>query len=256
LQAHVSMASGRWRDAARWLDSAAALDPVRAAEHAALLHAVPMFPIPRARLEEVRAMVERAAPLAGPRAEGIIATGDEALHAFLIRYAHALIATRLGATPDSIRVIDLAVRRSDSTSPLPASLSNGARAQALLVGGRAPEALEVLETVPAPRRSVDLLGYSPFGGLRHERFLRAEALALSGRLTDADRWFSSFYEHSPYGRLYYAAAHLRRAEIAERLSRREEAARHWARVAALWKDADPEFKELLAQARRTTLARK
>ena len=58
-------------------------------------------------------------------------------------------------------------------------------------------------------------------------------------LEEADLWFSSFAEHSPYGRLYIAAAHLRRAEIA---------AEHRKRVAVLWKDAEPEFRALAAGA--------
>jgi len=99
------------------------------------------------------------------------------------------------------------------------------------------------------------MSYSPFPGLRHERFLRGEALLRVGQLEAADLWFSSFAEHSPYGRLYIAPAHLRRAQIAERLGRPAQAAEHWKRVAALWKDADPEFKALIVRGSAEVVAR-
>ena len=249
LSAHVSMAAGRWREAGRWLDSAAVLDPVRAAEHAALLHAVPAFPIPQARLEEVRAMIERAAPLAGPRPDFMLTTGDEAIHASLMAYALAITQARLGRDVDEARIVTLADRSARGpAAALPAYLANGARAQVLLAAGKAAQALRTLEAIPPVRRNVDLMGYSPFTGLRHERFLRGEALRRLGRLEEADLWFSSFAEHSPYGRLDIAAAHLRRAEIAERLGRSADAAEHRKRVAVLWKDAEPEFRALVTGA--------
>jgi hypothetical protein len=47
-----------------------------------------------------------------------------------------------------------------------------------------------------------------------------------------------------------APSHLRQAEIDERLGKREDAARHYARVAELWGNSDPEFRPMLDTARR------
>ena len=95
-----------------------------------------------------------------------------------------------------------------------------------------------------------MLAFSPFRGLRHERFLRAEALDRQGKHGEALGWLSSFDEHSPSGRIYLAPAHFQRGEILERLGRRSEAAASYRRFIGLWKDADPELQALVGEAQR------
>jgi tetratricopeptide (TPR) repeat protein len=250
LEAHVAMSAGRWRHARRMLDSAASIDPVRAAEHAAVLHAIPALPIPRERLEEVLEQIERVGGVARPRPRGLLYGGDEALHPALMSYSRSILESRLGRF-DVGRRLAATMESGPGTdsSALRRALSAGAYAQALLLEGKAHAALERLSAIPAARHGVDLLGYSPFPGLRHERFLRAEAAGAVNRVADAEALYSSFAEHSPFGRVYIVPSHLRLAELAERAGRRADAARHYALVAAMWGDADPELQPIVERAR-------
>jgi hypothetical protein len=49
---------------------------------------------------------------------------------------------------------------------------------------------------------------------------------------------------------FRAPAHLRQAEIHERLGNPEEAARHYGRFVGLWRDGDSEFQPLVDTARK------
>jgi hypothetical protein len=92
------------------------------------------------------------------------------------------------------------------------------------------------------------MGVVPFYSQPHERYLRAEALRAVGRDQEAAGWYSSFGEHSPYGRVYRAPAELRLAEIDERRGRGVQAAARYARFLELWRDCDPELRPLVRQA--------
>jgi DNA-binding SARP family transcriptional activator/tetratricopeptide (TPR) repeat protein len=249
LRGEIAMAAGRWRDAARTLDSAALIDPVRTRFHAALMHALPALPIPRSRLEEVRGDLARISANTAPRPFEILHTGDQGLHPLIHDYLIGLLDARLGRMGEA-RSIAAGLQRADIPGAMPMAgwYAEGVLGQVELLSGNSPAALAALGAGHHSRRSLDNIGYSPFMGLRHERFLRAEALLAVGRLDEAYAWFSSFSEHSPWGRLYEAPAQLRRAQIAERLGRKPDAVRHYTRFAALWKDADPEFQPMVADA--------
>jgi tetratricopeptide (TPR) repeat protein len=92
------------------------------------------------------------------------------------------------------------------------------------------------------------MSFSPLG-LRHERFLRAEALERLGRHEEAIGWLASFNEHSSGGRVYLAPGFFRRGEILERLGRRREAAATYTRFIRFWQGADPEFQGMVSEAR-------
>jgi hypothetical protein len=94
------------------------------------------------------------------------------------------------------------------------------------------------------------MGIVPFYAQPLERFLRAEALHAVGRDLEALGWYSSFAEHSPFGRVFLAPAALRQAEILSSLGRDTEASAHYARFIELWRDADPELKPVVDAARR------
>jgi DNA-binding SARP family transcriptional activator/TolB-like protein len=250
LRAEIAMAAGRWRDAGRLLDSAALIDPVRAGFHAALMHALPALPIPPSRLEEIRTALARTSPKAAPRPIELLYTGDAGLHSAIRDYGIGLLEARLGRTTEAKGL----VQRLEQTAvpgarPMSAWYAEGVRGQAELLSGNPAGTLAALGSAHHARRGLDNLGYSPFMGLRHERFLRAEALSAAGRLDESYAWFSSFSEHSPWGRLYEAPAHLRRAQIAEHLGRKADAVRHYTRFIASWKDADPEFQPTVTEAR-------
>jgi DNA-binding SARP family transcriptional activator/TolB-like protein len=249
LRAEIAMAAGRWRDARRALDSAAQIDPVRTAFHAALTHALPALPIPRERLEAIHRHLAGMPRSTAPRPFGVLHTGDQGLHPHIHDYLLALLETRLGKSAEAGRLADKLLAAGQSPEmAMAVGYAEGIRGQVALESGQHAAALEVLGPAHHSRRSIDNLGYSPFMGLRHERFLRGEALLGAGKLEEAYAWFSSFSEHSPWGRLYEAPAHWRRAQISERLGRKPDAVRHYTKFIALWKDADAEFRPLVAEA--------
>jgi tetratricopeptide (TPR) repeat protein len=83
-----------------------------------------------------------------------------------------------------------------------------------------------------------------------ERFLYAELLRAAGRGDEALRWFATFPDPNGSDLAYLAPSHLRRAEILDALGRRAEAAEHYRRFVALWRDCDPELRPVVERARR------
>jgi hypothetical protein len=61
------------------------------------------------------------------------------------------------------------------------------------------------------------------------------------------QWYD-LYPHSTDA-IYLPLAHLRIAQISERLGRNEDAARHYRRFIDFWKDCDPELRPLVTEAR-------
>jgi tetratricopeptide (TPR) repeat protein len=249
LLAHLHLAGGRWRAAAAQIDTLRGIDPVRAAIHGGLLFSAPHMPIPRAEIESMRDRVAAAPAEGASRLTELTYAGDDSLHAELRTYVLGLLEARLGRHPEALRHA-AALERVPARDPgLSGALAAGIRAQIHLAEERPEQALAVLQAPGRPLRVNELMIFSPLG-LRHERFLRAEALDRLGRREEALGWLSSFAEHSPAGRLYLAPARFREGEILERLGRHREAAASYGRFAALWREADPELQPLVAEARR------
>ncbi|MGD2216953.1 MAG: tetratricopeptide repeat protein [Gemmatimonadales bacterium] len=81
-----------------------------------------------------------------------------------------------------------------------------------------------------------------------ERYLMGELLDATGRSREALSWFASLGDLQAYEIAYVAPAHLRRAQIHERLGEPEEAAEHYARFIELWQECDPELRPLVEDA--------
>jgi serine/threonine-protein kinase len=250
LYAHLYMAGGRWRAALTALDSARGLDPAAAGPHAGLLFALPHLPVPGAQLEQVHAAVAAAGTVASPNLGTLLYADPDTLHPSSREYALALLDARLGRTDQALRRAAVLERADHGDRPgLAGAFAAGIRAQLALLGNDAARAGAELGTIRWRPRPMDVLAFSPVRGLRHERFLRAEALDRQGKHEEALGWFSSFDEHSPGGRIYLAPAHFRRGQILERLGRAAEAAASYRRFVGLWQDADPELQTLVSEAR-------
>jgi DNA-binding SARP family transcriptional activator/tetratricopeptide (TPR) repeat protein len=241
LTAHLDMSAGRWRDASAAIDSLHALDPVRAAQQAGPMFAAPWVPIPRAEMERVYAMVARAPSEGAIPLRSLTYRGDDTLHAALRTYALGLLEARLGRTRD-------ALGRAAALQANNATLAAGVRAQVRLLEGDAAGVMTELRPRPGSTTTAEIMSFSPLG-LRHERFLRAEALERLGRHEEAIGWLASFNEHSSGGRLYLTPGLFRRGEILERLGQRREAAAAYTRFIRLWHGADPEFQGMVSEAR-------
>lgn len=127
-------------------------------------------------------------------------------------------------------------------------LDRGLRARLALQAGKPEEALRLLEELEA-RDSQGDIAVIPFVARANERYLHGEVLIALGRDTEALRWFSSLGKGSASEIPLEAPSQLRQAEIHERLGHRDEAARHYARLVALWRNADPEFQHFVDVAR-------
>ncbi len=88
-----------------------------------------------------------------------------------------------------------------------------------------------------------------FGSQAYERWARAELLFRLGRWRQALPWYASLPELYIYQLVYEGPAELRQAQIYERLGDRPAARAHYARFVDLWRDADPELRPQVEQAR-------
>jgi tetratricopeptide (TPR) repeat protein len=82
--------------------------------------------------------------------------------------------------------------------------------------------------------------------------LRAEALYELGRDEEALGWYGTFPGPGSGDRVdysYLAYAHLRRAQLHERLGETEEALENYGKFVELWVDAEPQLQPLVEQAR-------
>ena len=90
---------------------------------------------------------------------------------------------------------------------------------------------------------------TPFATRAAERFLRAEVLSSMGRNTEALAWLASLGYGSVSEIPLRALAHLRQAEIHERLGNRQHAAVHYAKFIELWEKSDAVFQPVVQSAR-------
>jgi hypothetical protein len=139
--------------------------------------------------------------------------------------------------------------RSADASALDRDLDRGLQAQLAAFEGRAEEGLKLLEALELRDVQGDV-AVTPFASRANERFLHGELLVALGRDAEALQWFASIGSGSVSEIPLRAPAHLRQAEIHERLGNRAEAAGHHAKAVELWSDADDEFQPLAETARR------
>lgn len=90
---------------------------------------------------------------------------------------------------------------------------------------------------------------SPLFGRLHERFLRAELLARTGRGDEAEQWYAALGEDSPHGSLYLAISHLRRAERLGASGDPSPARAHHEKFIDLWEGCDSPWRPLLEAAK-------
>jgi DNA-binding SARP family transcriptional activator len=163
----------------------------------------------------------------------------------LRQYTLGALSARLGDTASAVAAAN-SLRRlaaAPGATMLVRDLDRGLRARLAWQAGRAQEALALLEALEAQDSQGDI-AVIPFVSRANERFLHGEVLESLGRNDDALRWFASLGYGSVSEIPLRALAYRRQADILERLGKRDEAAKHMARVADLWHNADPEFRFL------------
>ena len=161
-------------------------------------------------------------------------------------YLLGLLSARLGDLAAASRHADeLAAVRDERHAGQAHDLARGLRAEIARTRGQLPRALAEIERFPFEISAPGVRALAHWGV--RERFLRAELLHALGRDEEALPWYNSF--QNAYDLSFMAAAHMRQGEIEERLGERERAEFHYTRFITMWRDCDPEFQPLVAQAR-------
>ena len=238
----LPLAGGQWgvEPAARLLGRAVDRDWLL--ESQALVAADPFFPVARSPVVVLRDSIAARRPYpvqAGVRGADLDAGGD--MRAYLL----GLLSVRLGDRTSADRyAAELTARGVAAGGTVALDLAHGLKAEIARSAGDLRAALVELESFTFLPSTGGPRNFAHWGN--HERFLRAELLHALGRDREALPWYESFL--GAYDLPWFAAAHLRMGEIHERLGDRGRAAFHYGRVVTLWREADAEFRPLVARA--------
>ena len=237
----AGLAGGQWdRDRlARWVGSE--VDGDWLLESEALVASDPFFPMARSRVTALRDSVLARRPYPDlPKLPGID------LGPLMQSYLVGLLSVRLGDTAAVNRALAALHATHDTDRATPAGqLAHALRAEIARSRGDSRGALAELERFPVELSEVGPRRLASWGV--RERFLRAELLHALGRDQESLPWYNSL--QSSYDLGFMAAAHLRQAQVHQRLGQAEAARFHYDRFLSLWRDCDPEFRPLVARAR-------
>jgi tetratricopeptide (TPR) repeat protein len=234
----LALARGRWAEALSEWDSHPLISRFQLQVAVAIL---PGFERPAPEREELERRLLRWMTNQGGLVERV---PGEASHANL---AAALLAASRG---DTARALHLA-RRADSFAALVGPRPGNApgRVVRAYLAYRQAGAAVALESLGAGEPS-GWYGHaltSAGEGQSFERFLRAELLRVLRRPEEALRWYAGFGEHAVYDLTFLVPALLRSAELNQQLGRPSLATEQLGRAAALWRDADAVYRDMLAR---------
>jgi DNA-binding SARP family transcriptional activator/TolB-like protein len=240
-EAEMCAAMGRWNDMSRHLDAASRLDVEYADRVRANITFLGPFSLTPAR---IAALHKGAYPPTTIRPWPPVLQTSELSPAFLAgleamaRGDTAAVATAAHDLENAKGEIpDVALWRLQA---------NILRARAAQKSGAIKEALALVEA----RWLTVNEGSSPQYSRAAERMYRADLLHALGRDREAVTWYQSIPEDLGMGIMFAAPAHLGAARAYDALGDKASAAREYARVAALWRNADSELAAVAADARR------
>jgi tetratricopeptide (TPR) repeat protein len=221
-------------------------------EFRAFLAGVSFLDPPRPELEALEGELARfdASSVADSASANTFISMHDHLHPVVRLYL-------LGATEARLGRIDKALERAAALEREPVlaerkgiavNLAASLRAQAALARGDRRGALALLEASPNDV-SYNLGIASPFIARPQDRFARAELLEAAGKNEEALAWYGSLEGFAIYDLIYLPLSLLHRGRICEKLGRKDEAAAHYRRFLDLWRDADPELKPMVEEAK-------
>ncbi len=251
--AQLELAQGRWRSAQTQLTAAEQLRPDIAREQRALILAAPFLERPRSELEAARADVASAAGELEP-ADYVVLAPLNGMHRLVRAYLTGVLDARLGDTGAAARSaalldsLGLAAASGSEARAFGQALATTVRAHAEIAQGKPGEALEGFDRGRLTLVSEGLL-LTAVGAQVPERYLRGEILSQMGRPRDALAWYAASGETLVDQIAYLAPAHLRQAEMYERLGEPQQAREHYRKFAQLWQDCDPELRPMVEAAR-------
>ena len=239
--AEFAAAGGRWREARQRLRHAAADASFLALAVEASHGILPVAPLDRAELLRLRERVRRwDSAAAGVDSVTELLRVPPPARPGLRRFFLGALSLRLGDNAGAAVHADALARDSIAIQyRLPTTL----RAMRSLAAGRYAEGLTAADSLISGDPALAFTRQDAVG-----RYVRGELLRAAGRDAEADGWFGSFGDITGWDLAVLAPGELERARIAELRGDPAAAALHYARAIALWKDADPELRPLLAQA--------
>jgi DNA-binding SARP family transcriptional activator/tetratricopeptide (TPR) repeat protein len=250
--AQLEVAQGRWRSAQTQLTAAEQLRPDLAREQRALMVVAPFLHRPRTELEAARAAVAQTGGEPRPT-DYVVLAPLNGLHHHLQAYLTGVLDARLGRAAEALRsaaTLDtLALAAGSEARGFGQALASTVRAHTAMAQGQREEALADFERGRLTLVSEGLL-LTAVGSQALERYFRGELLREMGRDREALAWYAASGQAGLDQLAYLAPAHLRQAEIYERLGERQKAAEHYRRFVELWKECDPELRPMVDEARR------
>ncbi|NNL29829.1 MAG: hypothetical protein HKO77_02335, partial [Gemmatimonadetes bacterium] len=251
--AMLALARGRPAETTSVLNDVARFDPELAMAHRAAIALMPFVDADSRILEEHREALEEWRPRGGCLSDHPV-RGFEPLTCIrpVVRaYLLGLLEARLGRPPAAQRraaeIREFADAEQDQ--------GNGTEFEAAVLAeveiqqGDTAGALAVLEGTPGYVSYTQAL-QSLFYSHSHARFRRAQALAASGRLDEAVRWYSSFDEMALYDLVFVGPAMTNAGRLLESAGRIEEARPFYERALRLLGGGEGRFGEMAAEAER------
>jgi DNA-binding SARP family transcriptional activator len=234
----AAVSRGRMARAEAWLDRAEQSSPARADEFRAVIATLPWLPPDVARWNTVAARLSRwrTGRLVGPYWDDLASDAIYAPRRVFLAYMTQLPAS---GDDESFAAFDSLAQRTGLDLALEAAYRDILRARSALVANNLAEA--ALDALGEPKVAPDLvypsLLHHPFAA---GRFLYTRALVNAGR-PEAHDWLRSWPDASGYDRAYLPELLSLRADVAANQGEREEAARYYARAAALLEGCDAIF---------------
>jgi serine/threonine-protein kinase len=197
LLAHLAAVQGRGDDARAELERAESFDPAWGLEMRGWFAALPRLETPEEERRRVRERIERWDAAAVPPSSFVIFAMHNHLHPAIRLWLLGLLDLRLGDMAAALaRAGELALLPGDEDG-LIRGMEAELRAGVARADGRPAEGLTLL-TASRPTLWFQLTVASPFFTLASRRWLTAELLRDLGRGEEAEGWYRSMAERSPY----------------------------------------------------------
>jgi hypothetical protein len=229
ILARTDLARGRWRAGFANLRASRSADPVSALELRGLAAALPFIAYPPDTLRAIAAELEAW----DPERETAHSLAHLNVHAQIRLHLLGLVRAALGDSAGANAAADELARMTDGGATARVFAAS-VRAHVAARGGHHAEALKLIEgagwAAVADAFETEAL----------DRYLRAVALARTGREEESLGWFSSLGERAAYELVYVAPAAAWQARLLGAAGRNREAASQTRRARNLWSRADRE----------------
>ena len=196
MLAHLALAAGDGGGARAELAEAETLDRTWGVEMRALFAALPFGDASEAEIRQAHAALDALAAIEPALSSFAIFAMHQDLHPAIRLYLLGLLELKLGDLSAAAERVE-ALAELEAGGPLVRNFTVELDAAVARARGRPEEALARLERA-RPELWFQLTVASPFFTLASQRFLRASLLEQVGRNKEAENWYRSIAERSPY----------------------------------------------------------